>query len=187
MLCKMLLSPANCLLLDEPTNHLDIRSKDVLMDALREYGGTLVFVSHDRYFLDGLATKVLEVGNRTATPYLGNYEDYLAKKASLENVPPPPEQAPGRSDSHASAEPAKRRVNPYKIKSLKDQIEQLEGQIHVHEMRIAVLTQMLASEQLYRDHQLFRSTMEEHDGLKRELERLLERWERLHMDLEALG
>jgi ATP-binding cassette subfamily F protein 3 len=66
VLCKLLLSPANCLLLDEPTNHLDIRSKDILMDSLRDYEGTLVFVSHDRYFLDGLATKVLEVGNQTA-------------------------------------------------------------------------------------------------------------------------
>ena len=81
VLCKLLLSPANCLLLDEPTNHLDIRSKDILMDSLRDYEGTLVFVSHDRYFLDGLATKVLEVGNQTAITYLGNYEDYLFKKA----------------------------------------------------------------------------------------------------------
>ena len=86
MLCKLLLSPANCLLLDEPTNHLDIRSKDILMDSLRDYEGTLVFVSHDRYFLDGLATKVLEIGNQTATTYLGNYEDYLFKKAEMEKA-----------------------------------------------------------------------------------------------------
>jgi len=74
VLCKLLLSPANCLLLDEPTNHLDIRSKDILMDSLRDYEGTMVFVSHDRYFLDGLATKVLEIGDQKAIPYLGNYE-----------------------------------------------------------------------------------------------------------------
>jgi ATP-binding cassette subfamily F protein 3 len=84
VLCKLLLSPANCLLLDEPTNHLDIRSKDILMDSLSEYEGTLVFVSHDRYFLDGLATKVLEIGNQTATSYLGNYEDYLYRKSEQE-------------------------------------------------------------------------------------------------------
>ncbi len=94
VLCKLLLSPANCLLLDEPTNHLDIRSKDILMDSLREYGGTLVFVSHDRYFLDGLATKVLEVGNGTAIQYLGNYEDYLYKKKAETEAAPEPQSVP---------------------------------------------------------------------------------------------
>ena len=86
VLCKLLLSPANCLLLDEPTNHLDIRSKDILMDSLREYEGTLVFVSHDRYFLDGLATKVLEIGNGNAVAYIGNYEDYLYRKSEEEKA-----------------------------------------------------------------------------------------------------
>jgi ATP-binding cassette subfamily F protein 3 len=94
VLCKLLLSPANCLLLDEPTNHLDIRSKDILMDSLCEYEGTLVFVSHDRYFLDGLATKVLEIGDQRAIPYLGNYEDYLFKKAELEKTQAAISEAP---------------------------------------------------------------------------------------------
>jgi ATP-binding cassette subfamily F protein 3 len=191
VLCKLLLSPANCLLLDEPTNHLDIRSKDILMDSLRDYGGTLVFVSHDRYFLDGLATKVLEIGSQTAIPYLGNYEDYLFKKAEMEK-----EQAVVRetaSPVHSNnkkpevpPEPKKKKVNPYRIRQVKDQIERLEGQIHVHETRIAVLTQMLASEELYRDHQLFRSTMEEHDQLQNELGGMMEKWEKLNADLEAL-
>ena len=95
VLCKLLLSPANCLLLDEPTNHLDIRSKDILMDSLSEYEGTLVFVSHDRYFLDGLATKVLEIGNQTAITYLGNYEDYLYKKSEQEKAQAAQAEPPG--------------------------------------------------------------------------------------------
>lgn len=189
VLCKLLLSPANCLLLDEPTNHLDIRSKDILMDSLKEYEGTLVFVSHDRYFLDGLATKVLEVGNRTAVAYLGNYEDYLLKKAELERA-----QQPGISDAVPSddtpqqQQPAarKKKVNPYRIQQLRSQIEQLEGQIDLHETRIAVLNKMLASEELYRDHQLFRSTMEEHEKLQGELSGFMEQWESLHGSLEAL-
>jgi ATP-binding cassette, subfamily F, member 3 len=194
VLCKLLLSPANCLLLDEPTNHLDIRSKDILMDSLRDYEGTLVFVSHDRYFLDGLATKVLEIGNQIASVYLGNYEDYLYKKAELEKAQAVRQESPiANGTSRPALEsqerqpaPAKRRVNPYKIQQMKIQIERVESQIQSHETRVAVLNQMLASEELYRDHQLFRSTLEEHDKLQRELDQYLAEWETLHSELDAL-
>src|SRR5436305_9499009 len=71
---RMLLRPSNTLLLDEPTNHLDLDSKDVLLDALEDFGGTLIFVSHDRYFVDKLATKVIEIGGGDASVYPGNYE-----------------------------------------------------------------------------------------------------------------
>jgi ATP-binding cassette, subfamily F, member 3 len=193
VLCKLLLSPANCLLLDEPTNHLDIRSKDILMDSLRDYEGTLVFVSHDRYFLDGLATKVLEVGHQTAISYLGNYEDYVFKKAEQEKAQSgKPEMAAAGTSPAPSVEAdvpsnlKKKKVNPYKIQQVKERIEQMEGSIQVHETRIAVLTQMLASEELYRDHQLFRSTMEEHDRLQEELVRFMGQWEKLQSELAAL-
>jgi ATP-binding cassette subfamily F protein 3 len=193
ILCKLLLSPANCLLLDEPTNHLDIRSKDILMDSLREYGGTLVFVSHDRYFLDGLATKVLEIGNQTATPYLGNYEDYLVRKAELgrgQSVQPENSTsvAPrsGGNEADARSGLRKKRVNPYKIRQIKNQIETLEGQIQSHETRIAVLNQLLASEDLYRDYPLFRTTLEEHDQLQQELDEFINQWESLQSKLATL-
>lgn len=192
VLCKLLLSPANCLLLDEPTNHLDIRSKDILMDSLREYDGTLVFVSHDRYFLDGLATKVLEIGNQTAIQYLGNYEDYVRKKAAQEKAEAAamqgPLQTPGQAPEALPQVPEirKKRVNPYKIQQVRDQIEKLEGQIQSHETRIAVLNRMLASEELYRDHQLFRTTMDEHDQLEVELSQFMAQWEQLSSDLESL-
>ena len=80
-LAKLLLEPANCLLLDEPTNHLDLTAKEVLLEALLAYGGTLVIVAHDRYLLDRLPTQVIEVGDGQAARYLGHYEDYLAAKA----------------------------------------------------------------------------------------------------------
>ena len=83
-LAKMLLNPSNVLLLDEPTNHLDLDSKEVLLDALEDYGGTLVFVSHDRYFVDNLATKVIEVGGGEAPLYPGGYEDFLYWKKQRE-------------------------------------------------------------------------------------------------------
>ena len=80
-LARMLVSPANFLLLDEPTNHLDMRAKDVLLDAVREFTGTVLFVSHDRYFIDGLATRVFEVEDRRVHIYPGNYEDYMFRKS----------------------------------------------------------------------------------------------------------
>jgi ATP-binding cassette subfamily F protein 3 len=190
VLCKLLLSPANCLLLDEPTNHLDIRSKDVLMESLREFGGTLVFVSHDRYFLDNLATKVLEVGNGAATVYLGNYEDYLAKKKSepalavTEAAAVPPQEAEQTVVESAAAR--KRKVNPYRIQALNGKIQDLESAIDTHEARIAALAQMLSSEELYRDYTLFRTTLEEHDRLQKELSVYMHEWETLQQELASL-
>lgn len=189
VLCKLLLSPANCLLLDEPTNHLDIRSKDILMDSLADYAGTIVFVSHDRYFLDGLATKVIEVGGGTGAVYLGNYEDYLAKKdrefAATADASAPEESAvPVRVRENLDApERLRKRVNPIKVKALTEKINEVEGAIQMREARIAALSQMLASEELYRDHTLFRATMEEHDKLQEEMADLMQEWERLQSDL----
>ncbi len=82
-LARILVSPSNFLLLDEPTNHLDMRAKDVLLEAIAAFSGTVIFVSHDRYFIDRLATRVLEVENGFVLSYEGNYEDYLSKKESL--------------------------------------------------------------------------------------------------------
>jgi ATP-binding cassette subfamily F protein 3 len=84
---RMLLRPSNTLLLDEPTNHLDLDSKEVLLDALADYGGTLMFVSHDRYFVERLATKIIEIGSGTAVVYPGTYKEFLWHKAHpLEDV-----------------------------------------------------------------------------------------------------
>ncbi len=82
-LARMLVSPANFLLLDEPTNHLDMRAKDVLLEAIQGFSGTVLFVSHDRYFIDGLATRVFEVEDRRVHIYPGNYEDYLFRKTGI--------------------------------------------------------------------------------------------------------
>src|SRR5207302_5766295 len=92
---RMLLRPANTLLLDEPTNHLDLDSKDVLLDALEDFGGTLIFVSHDRYFVDKLATKIIEIGHGDASVYPGNYEEFLwSKKQRAAAAAPAPNQKP---------------------------------------------------------------------------------------------
>src|SRR5436305_15163262 len=83
---RMLLRPSNTLLLDEPTNQLDLDSKDVLLDALEDFGGTLIFVSHDRYFVDKLATKVIDIGGGDATVYPGSYEQFLWSKKARETA-----------------------------------------------------------------------------------------------------
>jgi ATP-binding cassette subfamily F protein 3 len=101
-LAKMLLTASNVLLLDEPTNHLDLDSKEVLLDALADYGGTLVFVSHDRYFVDKLATKVIEVGGGEALLYPGGYEDFLYWKKSLAALPTPAQRREELDDGAAS-------------------------------------------------------------------------------------
>ena len=87
---RMLLRPSNTLLLDEPTNHLDLDSKDVLLDALEDFGGTLIFVSHDRYFVDKLATKIVEIGGGGALIYPGTYEEFLWSRKQRETATPPP-------------------------------------------------------------------------------------------------
>ena len=89
-LAKVLARPSNCLLLDEPTNNLDIVAKDILLDALRRFPGTVIIVSHDRFILNELVTEVLEVGQGHAIRYLGNYDEYLAKKEAMDNVATPP-------------------------------------------------------------------------------------------------
>src|SRR5687767_13479148 len=102
---RMLLRPSNTLLLDEPTNHLDIDSKEVLLDALADYGGTLIFVSHDRYFVDKLATKVIEIGHGSAVVYPGTYEEFLWSRKNQQA--PPPAAAQQRSTGASVPPPSK--------------------------------------------------------------------------------
>jgi ATP-binding cassette, subfamily F, member 3 len=162
-LLRMLLHPANFLLLDEPTNHLDMRAKDVLLEALSKYTGTVVFVSHDRYFIDKLATRVFEIGGGHVDVYPGNYEDFLWRKQGgaeklQEEVSATaahrPEAgnghsgtgAPSASSGQALARPAEqfadgdkpgKRLNPIKRKQLQERAAELEEQISELEYQIA--------------------------------------------------
>lgn len=152
-LARMLLRPSNFLLMDEPTNHLDMRAKDVLLDSLKDFNGTVVFVSHDRYFLDKLATRIFEIGDGEVRVFPGNYEDYLWRKQggaeqipALDDVPigaPPAEPVPMPSPEPAS-QPSKR-INPIKLKQMQDRARELEGRIAELEATIRQTEDSLAS------------------------------------------
>ncbi len=147
-LLRMLLDPANFLLLDEPTNHLDMRAKDVLLDALASYTGTVVFVSHDRYFIDKLATRVFEVGDGKVEVYPGNYEDFMWRKQggaealeatvvqSLRSVAKPVASQPANGNGSASESKGKR-MNPIKRKQMEERVQDLETEIAELETSIA--------------------------------------------------
>jgi ATP-binding cassette subfamily F protein 3 len=153
-LLRLLLHPANFLLLDEPTNHLDLRAKDVLLDALMDYTGTVVFVSHDRYFIDKLATRVFEIGDGRVEVYPGNYEDYLWRKQGgnikqneairqqlqlkeeVESVRQTPSNA-NQPSADIATSPKAKRLNPIKRKKIEDRIRELEGEISRAETLIA--------------------------------------------------
>jgi ATP-binding cassette subfamily F protein 3 len=140
-LARILVSPSNFLLLDEPTNHLDMRAKDVLLDALAAFSGTVVFVSHDRYFIDRLATRVLEVEGGKVTSYEGNYEDYLRWKGladgsllveSVAKGRPPEPAAPKVNGAEAEVDAVKerpRRLNPIKQKQMEERCAFLEEEV----------------------------------------------------------
>jgi ATP-binding cassette subfamily F protein 3 len=171
-LLRLLLHPANFLLLDEPTNHLDLRAKDVLLDALMEYTGTVVFVSHDRYFIDKLATRVFEIGDGRVEVYPGNYEDYLWRKQGgnikqdekirehLKEAQPESKIPINGNQPVEPAAPAPskgKRLNPIKRKQMEDRIRELEGEISHAETLIAkcetALQSFVSSEETHKQSQ----------------------------------
>src|ERR1700678_1353726 len=130
-LARMLLQPSNFLLLDEPTNHLDMRAKDVLLESLEKYSGTVVFVSHDRYFIDKLATRIFEVGNGEVHVFPGNTEDYIWRKEGKQidlTLPTNGHAVSNPQSPIANSQPAKR-VNPLKLKKQQNRAKELEAQI----------------------------------------------------------
>ena len=181
-LAKMLLRPSNLLLMDEPTNHLDLFSKEVLLDALKSFDGTVVFVSHDRYFIDGLATRVVEVEGGRLTSYHGGYEYYLRKKASDDDQPSP---APDpRSSVSASKEERQRQREEEKARQRDDKrrlkrLVDIEEAIAAEELRLTELEQRMADPAFFHDHESARRGGEEHAALTARIALLYEEWEGL--------
>jgi ATP-binding cassette subfamily F protein 3 len=198
----MLLHPSNFLLLDEPTNHLDLRAKDVLLDSLQKFTGTVVFVSHDRYFIDKLATRVFEIGDGRVEIFPGNYEDYLWRKQGGTKLGAEPDLSLGSNGDPApsSAELAKstdqekqakafpdgearpKRINPIKLKQMKDRCQELEENIVRLEAEVALaetaLQTFVSVEETQRQTDLL-------NRARSELERSMNEWEELASALES--
>ncbi|MFW6387503.1 MAG: ATP-binding cassette domain-containing protein, partial [Thermodesulfobacteriota bacterium] len=196
-LAILLLRPANLLVLDEPTNHLDLQSKDVLLEALSGYSGTLVFVSHDRYFVDQLATCVVDVSNGTAEEYPGNYADFLRARQGegvdehsserVETLAPRskgPDSAGNTDKKQRKQEHVRRREEQRRRRRLEKEVEELELQVTELEQRQTDLEQELADPQLYADQARFNARTDEHAQLCSALETCFARWEAKQQELE---
>jgi ATP-binding cassette subfamily F protein 3 len=197
-LARILVSPSNFLLLDEPTNHLDMRAKDVLLDALAAFSGTVVFVSHDRYFIDRLATRVLEVEGGTVTSHEGNYEDYLrwkeaqavgsaaaepASKAKEPSASPASENAAtGDAEADGAAKDRPRRLNPIKQKQMEERCAFLEEETPRIEAAIAHTEEQLGVYVSAEETQRLSALAED---LRSQLAAFTAEWEELMMQLEG--
>ncbi len=206
---RMLLRPSNTLLLDEPTNHLDLDSKEVLLDALVDYGGTLIFVSHDRYFVERLATKIIEIGRGTAALYPGTYKEFLWHKAHTDATSsaspssrsearattrtskpsPAPESlrakpAPSPAPSAPSREDRKRADAEARRKSRAEQtrqqhITQLETRIAETEATLRALEAEMATPGFYDDRAASQAVVDQHQSLMWKVGDLMHQWEEL--------
>jgi len=202
-LARMLMVPSNFLLLDEPTNHLDMRAKDVLLTALEEFTGTVVFVSHDRYFIDKLATRVFEVGDGEVHVFPGNYEDYLHRKNNM--AAPAPVPVPAGKPKHSSPqnggsstapksspapaavaqEPAadkNRRLNPIKLRQMKERQRTIEDEITRLEVEIADFEAALSN---YQSAQQSMDIAELLDSRRKDMKSLETEWEEVSEIIEA--
>jgi ATP-binding cassette, subfamily F, member 3 len=182
-LARMLLQPTNFLLLDEPTNHLDLRAKDVLLESLENYTGTVVFVSHDRYFIDKLATRVFEIGSGEVRIFPGNYEDYLWRKEGKVVDLTLPGSPPATSHQQsATPSPSAKRVNPLKLKKMQDRCQELEQVIERKESAIAgfeaELANFVSADESLRVSNLLEKT-------RAELSEHLKEWEQVSQQVES--
>jgi ATP-binding cassette subfamily F protein 3 len=194
---RMLLRPSNTLLLDEPTNHLDLDSKEVLLDALVDYGGTLIFVSHDRYFVERLATKIIEVGGGTAVSFPGTYKEFLwhkaqqsgkaqsapakagpaetgAKKTQVQPPPKPKADHAEKKRADAEARRAQRAAQAHQAR-----IDELEAQIARCENAIREIEQTMSTPGFYEDRAAAQPVIDRHQALMWEVGDLMHRWEEL--------
>jgi ATP-binding cassette subfamily F protein 3 len=192
---KLLLEPVNFLILDEPTNHLDMRSKDVLKNAIREFDGTVIVVSHDREFLDGLVTKVYEFAGGLVKEHLGGIYDFLQKKkiehlselnspapslSKGEETPLPAAHLPLEKDGMKQYEALKEQKK--KQKKLEKQVTECEATIGEIEAAIAILEKKITTPGGASDMMLY----EKHRKLKQQLNKAVEEWERMSIELENL-
>ena len=190
---KLLLEPVNFLILDEPTNHLDMRSKDVLKDAIRDFDGTVIVVSHDREFLDGLVTKVYEFGGGEVKEHLGGIYDFLQKKKieSLNELQTSNRTLASATDraKTETAQPSESKLSyeaqkelAKKIRKVEKCVSDCEARIEQIEAEIAALEEKMTTPEGASDMALY----EQHAGKKKELDAVVNEWETASMELDEL-
>ena len=185
-LAKLMLSEANFLILDEPTNHLDILSKEILEQALNRYTGTVFYVSHDRYFINQTATRILELTGNTLVNYIGNYDYYLEKKDELTQiyVPSATEEETASLPS-SSAETAgkltwqQQKEEQARIRKRQNELKKTENRIHVLEVRDKEIDELMMQEEVFTNVAKCVELNKEKTAINEELEQLYERWEEL--------
>ena len=187
-LAKLMLSDANFLLLDEPTNHLDITSKEILESALNRYTGTVLYVSHDRYFINRTATRILDLTGQAFVNYIGNYDYYLEKKDVVEaaffSVSPnkasfPPVSEAAISDAGAKLDWKAQKEEQARIRKRQNELKKTEEAIHQLESRDSEINELLAQETVYTDVARLMELNKEKESISQKLEELYEAWEAL--------
>ncbi|WP_284141530.1 MULTISPECIES: ABC-F family ATP-binding cassette domain-containing protein [unclassified Virgibacillus] len=176
-LAKLRMKKANLLILDEPTNHLDLDSKEVLEAALIDFPGTIIFVSHDRYFINTIADQIVEMEKDGVTLYLGNYDYYIEKKqeeleyAQLENV----ETKETEVDTNKRTFQEEKKLQSERRK-IERQIAKLEQSIEELEQKLLLLEEQMADPAVYQDHEKALELTKEANGVKQEIEQQMEEW-----------
>ncbi|WP_321370445.1 ABC-F family ATP-binding cassette domain-containing protein [uncultured Desulfuromusa sp.] len=189
-LAKLLLRPANLLLLDEPTNHLDLQSKQILLDSLKKYQGTIIFVSHDRYFVDALATRVLEVGHGRVESHIGNYGDFLRAKQSLGDSSHSTQRVEQHDSTASEGEPSldkqarkqahsERKEQQRREQKQQKELSRVENKIENLEKQLVELEQLMAEPLTYQDQEQWRQLSTDHAKLKTTLDSLYQQWEKI--------
>jgi ATP-binding cassette subfamily F protein 3 len=181
-LAKLMLEKANLLILDEPTNHLDLDSKEVLENALIDYPGTILFVSHDRYFINRIATKIIELSSEGCMEYLGDYDYYVEKKTEMEEL----EQLEKLTSKTVVSQELQDKSSYQQDKENKKQerqkkrkLEELELKIEEHEELIASYEQQLCEPDIFQDHERVLEITQKNDQAKADLEQLMDEWAEL--------
>lgn len=193
-LAKLLLRPVNLLILDEPTNHLDISAKEVLKDALLNFDGTLLIVSHDRNFLEGLTTKTFEFKNKGIKEHLGGIDEFLAKHRvdsfrdfELKPASKSSISSKNQTDSNSKEEFARKKELEKELKRLKNAISKTEDLISKIEIDVKATEQLMQSADFYNKTDYAREVSQKYDNLQKQLKSELNNWEVLHNQLEAKG
>lgn len=182
-LAKLMLSEANFLILDEPTNHLDIASKEILEQALCNYTGTVLYVSHDRYFINETATRILDLTGGCLVNYLGNYDYYLEKREELTNIFVSSDTRAGAAETISVSENKltwqQQKEEQARLRKRENDLRRLEEQISALEERSAQIDELLTHEDVFTDVEKCVQLNSEKESLEYSLEDLLSRWEEL--------